>query len=86
VCAGHAARTRAGPAPDELVGLHTDAVREQTLTRFARAMALKAHGEDDLAGARAWVQAMLGLEVWAHSLYLAPASPAHEASGSEHGH
>jgi hypothetical protein len=32
-------------------------------------MALKLHADADVVSARAWVEAMLGLEVWAHRVY-----------------
>jgi hypothetical protein len=61
---------RTGSA-DELVRTLTDVVTEQIKTRLDRVMALKAHEHGSVAAARAYVQAMLGLQVWAHKLYLA---------------
>jgi hypothetical protein len=56
----------AGGSADELVRVLTEVVADQTKTRLDRAMALKQHEHGSVAGAREYVEAMLGLQVWAH--------------------
>ena len=70
---------RTGSA-DELVRVLTDVVAEQIKNRLDRVMALKAHEHGSVATARAYVQAMLGLQVWAHTLYLAATGGQHHSS------
>ncbi|GCB50761.1 DUF6448 family protein [Streptomyces sp. NL15-2K] len=54
---------------DELTGILCGIVREQVEERHGRAMALKEHATEGVAAARAYVEASLGLQVWAHHLY-----------------
>lgn len=54
---------------DELIDVLCASVREQVTRRHERAMALKTHAGDSLEAAREHVEAMLGLQVWAHSVY-----------------
>jgi hypothetical protein len=54
---------------DELTGVLCEIVREQVEVRHRRAMALKEHAPEGVAAARAYVEASLGLQVWAHHLY-----------------
>lgn len=68
---------------DELVGALGDIVADQVKHRLGRAMALKAHADAGVGEAREYVEAMLGLQVWSHKLYLAALAPAH---GGEHHH
>jgi Family of unknown function (DUF6448) len=70
--------------PDELVGLLTGMVEQEIRERFAQVMALKAHANGDLHANRAYVEAMLGLQVWSHSIYQALHASAHELH--EHAH
>ncbi len=65
-------------SPDELVTLLTGMVEEAIRKRFACLMDLKARTDGDLASNRAHVEAMLGLEVWSHSLYEALHAEPHE--------
>ncbi|GHE49407.1 DUF6448 family protein [Streptomyces capitiformicae] len=58
-----------GGSADELTGILCGIVREQVEERHGRAMALKEHAAEGVAGARAYVEADLGLQVWAHHLY-----------------
>lgn len=55
------------PAPlsDTLGGI----LRDQIEHRHAHAMELKKRAGEDVPGARAYVEAMLGLQVWAHGVY-----------------
>jgi hypothetical protein len=56
-------------SPDELLDVLCASVREQVTHRHDRAMALKTHAGDSIEDAREYVEAMLGLQVWAHSVY-----------------
>jgi hypothetical protein len=67
---------RTGSA-DELVRILTEVVAHETKTRLDRAMALKQHQHRSVAAAREYVEAMLGLQVWAHKLYQAATSGPH---------
>jgi hypothetical protein len=70
---------------DELVALITGMVEEAIRERFAHVMQRKAHANGDLPANRAYVEAMLGLEVWSHSLYEALHADPHEhAHDHEH--
>lgn len=68
---------------DELVGVLGDIVAEQVRHRLDRAMQLKTRAGDGVADAREYVEAMLGLQVWSHKLYLAALASAH---AGEHHH
>ncbi len=59
----------ASGSPDGLVDLLTDMVNIEVRHRFEHMMHLKAHAEKGVDDARDYVKAMLGLQVWAHSLY-----------------
>jgi hypothetical protein len=72
---------RTGSA-DELARLLTEVVADQTKTRLDRAMALKRQEHGSVAAAREYVEAMLGLQVWAHKLYQATIGPHHRGQGS----
>jgi hypothetical protein len=54
---------------DDLIDVLCMNVRDQVTRRHQHAMALKTHAEDSVEDARAYVEAMLGLQVWAHSVY-----------------
>ena len=78
-----AERAIAAGAPDELAALLCRFVEHEVERRFDRMLALvPANG--DIAAHRAYVEAMLGLQVWAHSLYQAIRAQPHEHE--EHGH
>lgn len=70
-------------SPEELIRVLTDIVAEQVEHRLGHAMELKTHADAGVAEAREYVEAMLGLEVWSHKLYLAALASAH---GGEHHH
>ncbi|MFE1246801.1 DUF6448 family protein [Streptomyces sp. NPDC058735] len=53
----------------ELVDVLYGVVREQAGQRYSRAMGLREHAGEGTAAARAYVEASLGLQVWAHRLY-----------------
>ena len=63
---------------DELVALLTDRVEEVVRERFRHVMELKARADGDIASNRAYVSAMLDLQVWSHGLYQATSASAHE--------
>jgi hypothetical protein len=56
-------------APAELTELLCGIVRKQIERRLAAAEVLKVNGDATVAEARAYVDAMLGLQVWAHGVY-----------------
>jgi hypothetical protein len=68
---------------DELEKLLTHIVSEQVHYRFDEVMHLKEHANHGVDHARAYVEAMLGLQVWSHKLYNCAKSSAHEG---EHHH
>lgn len=80
-------------SPDELAGLLTEVVRAEVRERLAYAMELKRHATHSVEAAREYVEAMLGLEVWSHKLYMTAKGPAHigsheheESTESVHAH
>lgn len=73
-------------SPDALVDLLTAAVRAQVEARLRHALALEAHAEESVAAARAYVEAMLGLQVWAHALHQQVMTAPHAPLGAhDHG-
>lgn len=70
-------------SPDELIGLLSDIVAAQVRHRLDHALHLKPHGGTGIAENREYVEAMLGLQVWSHKLYLAALASAH---GGGHSH
>lgn len=72
-------------SPDELIALMTDVLHHQIKERFDHVMALEAHAAGPIPEAREYVEAMLGLQVWSHGLYLSMlAGPHGEAEAHEH--
>ena len=65
-------------SPEALVRLLGRTVEDQVRRRFDHAMRLKAHAGRSLDDARAYVEAMLGLQVYAHHLYECAHAAAHE--------
>ena len=67
-------------------------VREQVERRHRLAMDCRSHAGDSVEAARSYVEAMLGLQVWAHSVYkqvVATAdahAPAPGVGAASHGH
>jgi hypothetical protein len=70
---------------DELIEVLCAAVRGEVERRHRHAMALKQHAGKGVAQAREYVEAMLGLQVWAHGVYRqVMADPhAHSRSGGQ---
>jgi hypothetical protein len=56
-------------SPEELLRLLADTVRREVQQRFERVMRLKEEAGQDVERARAYVEAMLGLQVYSHGLY-----------------
>jgi hypothetical protein len=69
---------------DELEGLLIGIVQEQVRERLHEVTHLKEHAGHGVEHARAYVEAMLGLQVWSHKLYNCAKSAAHEG-GHHHG-
>lgn len=72
-------------SPDELIELLSQTVRDEVKERFAHMLHLKEHAGHGVEAAREYVEAMLGLQVWSHGVYLALKASAHE-HGGEHAH
>jgi hypothetical protein len=64
---------------DDLIGTLEDAVRDEVKERFGRVMELKIQADGPVAAARRYVEAILGLQVWAHGVYGAIRSVPHGA-------
>lgn len=79
-----AERAIAASAPDRLSEFLVAAVRHETENRFGAMLAAKASADTSVAANRLYVGAMLGLEVWAHRLYVAIHADAHEAASHRH--
>jgi hypothetical protein len=63
---------------DELAGTLADLVHDEVKQRLDRVMSLRPCSGASVPEVRAWVEAMLGLQVWAHGVYLALRSTPHE--------
>ncbi|MBP1631878.1 MAG: hypothetical protein H6Q11_166 [Acidobacteria bacterium] len=72
-----------GESADELRNLLVERLAEEVDHRFHHLLHLKEQSGRGLHEARAYVEAMLGLQVWSHSLYQAIGAPAH-AGHHEH--
>ena len=70
-------------SPGQLKDLLAKHVRDEVQRRFDHLMELNPSADQDVAHAREYVEAMLGLEVWANHLYQAILAPAH-AGHDEH--
>ena len=71
-------------SPEELVDLLTGMVEEEVRARFDHVAHLKANAGGGIEAARRYVEAMLGLQVWSHSVVQALHSSAHAAHQHEH--
>jgi hypothetical protein len=69
---------------DELEAKLTGIVAAEVRKRFAHMQHLKAHAAHGVAAAREYTSAMLGLQVWAHGVYLASLSEPHGEGGGHH--
>jgi hypothetical protein len=70
--------------PDELLDVLAHMVRAEVKQRFERMLELRRHADHSVDAARAYVQAMLGLQVYAHTLYERIKAEPH-AEHHEHG-
>jgi len=59
-------------------------VADEVKYRLNHALQLKTSADTGVTQARAYVEAMLGLQVWSHKVYLATQASAHEG-GHQHG-
>jgi len=82
---GVAERALETGAPDELITVLSDFVAAEVKERLDHVMELKAKADRGLTEARAYVEAMLGLQVWSHKVYLATAASAH-GTAADHEH
>ena len=73
-------------SPDELIQILTDNVRHEVAQRFERVVTLKARAERSVPAARAYVEAMLDLEVWSHKLYSCASAGPHDDHAGAHAH
>ena len=71
---------------DELIDVLCTSVRHQVAVRHHHAMVLKSHAANGVEDARAYVEAMLGLQVWAHSVYKQVMADPHAHAGGDHPH
>ena len=67
--------------PNELIAALAGIVEHEVRHRLAHVKKLEASADGDVDAGREYVEAMLGLEIWAHSLYVAAHAEAHA-----HGH
>lgn len=70
---------------EELVDVLCANVRDQATARHRHAMELKARADRSVDDARAYVEAMLGLQVWAHTVFKQVMAEPHGHSGG-HAH
>lgn len=56
-------------SPDELIHVLSEMLREEITQRFHHMLHLKEHADKSVDDAREYVEAMLGLQVWSHSIY-----------------
>jgi hypothetical protein len=56
-------------SPERLIGFFIEEVQAEIVTRFERILHAKEHKDLGIDEARAHVEAVLGLQVWAHKLY-----------------
>lgn len=68
---------------DELLAVLCELLADEVKHRFDQVMALQQHAEGPVPQAREYVEAMLGLQVWSHKLYLAIKAGAHGGPGVE---
>ena len=71
-------------SPEALIKILTDTLRKEVQHRFEHLQHLKDFAPADVRRARAYVEAMLGLEVYSHKLYMAMKSDPHEGSHEHH--
>jgi len=72
-------------SPDALIRLLTDTLRQEVQHRFDHVKHLRDYRVGDVARAREYVEAVLGLQVYSHHLYQAMKATAHEGNHQHHG-
>jgi Family of unknown function (DUF6448) len=72
-------------SPDALIRLLTDVLRHEVQHRFEHIKHLRDYRAGDVAKAREYVEATLGLEVYSHHLYQAMKATPHEGGHEHHG-
>ena len=72
-------------SPDELITALNEVVATEVKHRLDHVLELKASADRGLTEAREYVEAMLGLQVWSHKVYLATVASAH-GDADHHGH
>lgn len=71
-------------SPEELIRLLSETVEAQIRQRFEHVMHLKRDADKSVDDAREYVEAMLGLEVYAHKLYECALAEPHGESAHHH--
>jgi len=66
-------------SPDELIEVLSGMLREEVTHRLHHMMHLKEYANKSVEDAREYVEAMLGLQVWSHSIYERIHGEAHAA-------
>jgi hypothetical protein len=66
-------------SPDELIEVLSGMLREEVTQRLHHMMHLKGHANKSVEDAREYVEAMLGLQIWSHSIYERIHGKAHAA-------
>ena len=69
---------------DDLAAFLTDGVHGEVVERFEDMKRLEGHAGESVPAARRYVSAMLGLQVWSHTLYGCMHAPAHGAAPHAH--
>ena len=69
---------------EELKKTLMDFIATEVEKRFEHMQHLKQHAEESVEDAREYVESMLGLQVWAHKVYLTSIAGAHEKEGEHH--
>ncbi len=81
-----AARSLDNGSPGEVTEVLCEHVRREAERRHTQAMRLGAHAGEGVPQARAFVEASLGLQVWAHTVYRTiTADPHSHGGGHRHG-
>jgi hypothetical protein len=71
-------------SPDALIRMLTDTLKHEVGHRFEHMQHLRDYAPGDVARAREYVDAMLGLQVYAHQLYQAMKAKPHEGAHEHH--
>jgi len=69
---------------EELKKTLMDFIATEVEKRFKHMQHLKIHADESVDMAREYVEAMLGLQVWSHKVYLTAMAQAHDKEGEHH--